>query len=126
MERTETILKQCRTDFKVYSGDDATALALMTKGASGVISVSANVAPEKMHSLCEAIFKRDLSLAEKINSELKLLHEYLFLESNPIPVKWALQQMKKIPTGIRLPLLPLDKLYHEKVKKAMQLAGVYT
>jgi 4-hydroxy-tetrahydrodipicolinate synthase len=124
IERAEEILNRCRKGFEVYSGDDATALALMTKGARGVISVTANVAPEKMQQLCQAVSQKNLDLAEKINHELDLLHHRLFVEANPIPVKWALNQMNKIGTGIRLPLLALDKRYHNEVKEAMQMAGV--
>jgi 4-hydroxy-tetrahydrodipicolinate synthase len=124
VERAQEILERCGADFAIYSGDDATALSLMLHGAKGVISVTANITPLKMHEMCKAVFNNEVSLAEKINTELALLHEYLFLESNPIPTKWALNTMGKIPSGIRLPLLPLDKQYQHKVKEAMQNAGV--
>lgn len=124
IERAKAIRERCGKGFEIYSGDDATALALMADGANGVISVTANVAPLKMQQLCEAIFQGNLALAEKINNELNLLNHRLFVEANPIPVKWALQQMGKIDAGIRLPLLPLDKRYHNEVKEAMQMAGV--
>jgi 4-hydroxy-tetrahydrodipicolinate synthase len=124
VERTQDILKRCDKHFEVYSGDDATALDLMLHGARGVISVTANVAPMKMHEMCEAALSGNRSLAEKINSELMLLHQRLFLESNPIPTKWALHTMGKIQSGIRMPLLPLDSRYHQEVKEAMQHAGV--
>lgn len=124
VERTQEIIKRCGPDFEVYSGDDATCLELMQHGAKGVISVTANVAPRKMHDMCKAALSGDYTLAEKLNNELMGLHTQLFLESNPIPTKWALQTMGKIKAGIRLPLLPLDSKYHQEVKKAMQTAGV--
>ncbi|MCW5583010.1 MAG: 4-hydroxy-tetrahydrodipicolinate synthase, partial [Gammaproteobacteria bacterium] len=120
IERTQEIIQRCNSHFTVYSGDDATTLALMLNGAKGVISVTANVAPLKMHEMCEAVLHGNRLLAEKINHELMLLHQRLFIESNPIPTKWALNMMGKIPAGIRLPLLPLDKKYHQAVKEAMQ------
>jgi 4-hydroxy-tetrahydrodipicolinate synthase len=124
LDRAEEIRKRCGKQFAIYSGDDDTAMELMLNGADGVISVTANIAPAKMRELCDAALSGNRTLAEKINDELKLLHKKLFLESNPIPTKWALNVMGKIPSGIRLPLLPLDKRYHEEVKEAMQNAGV--
>ena len=124
IERAQEIIKRCGQTLAVYSGDDETALALMQNGAKGVISVTANVAPLKIHDMCEAVLGGNLALAEKINADLALLHKRLFLESNPIPTKWALYAMGKIPAGIRLPLLPLDSKYHQEVKEAMQNAGV--
>lgn len=125
LTRAQEILQRCDKNFQLYSGDDATALDLMLHGASGVISVTANVAPSKMHALCEAALKGDSKKATELNQELYLLHQSLFVESNPIPTKWALQMMGKIGTGIRLPLLPLDSKYHQEVKEAMQNAGVH-
>ncbi len=124
IERTKEIIKRCGPAFEVYSGDDATALELMLNGARGVISVTANVAPQLMHEMCAAALAGNQALAEQINASLMPLHQQLFLESNPIPTKWALQTMGKIKPGIRLPLLPLDSKYHQDVKKAMQTAGV--
>lgn len=124
IERVQEIKQLCGNDFDIYSGDDATALDLMLHGGQGIISVTANVTPKKMHDLCEAALNNDHELAHKINDELKLLHKNLFLESNPIPTKWALETMGKIKGGIRMPLLPLDKKYHQEVKRAMQNAGV--
>lgn len=124
LERAKDILQRCDKQFEIYSGDDATALDLMLAGAHGVISVTANVAPAKMQAMCEAALKGERNLAETINAELMLLHKRLFLESNPIPTKWALHTMGKIQPGIRLPLLPLDSKYHQEVKEAMQNAGV--
>lgn len=124
IERTQEILQRCEKNFRVFSGDDATALPLMQHGAAGVISVTANVTPAKMHHMCTAALDKNNALAEKLNTELMLLHKRLFLESNPIPTKWALYTMGKIKSGIRLPLLPLDSKYHQDVKEAMQTAGV--
>lgn len=124
LERSLEIIKRCGPDFGIYSGDDATALELMQHGAHGVISVTANVAPRKMHDMCAAALANNQELAEQLNNDLIPLHHQLFLESNPIPTKWALEAMGKIKAGIRLPLLPLDSKYHQDVKKAMQTAGV--
>jgi 4-hydroxy-tetrahydrodipicolinate synthase len=124
LERAQEIIRRCGNEFGVYSGDDATALDLMLHGAHGVISVTANIAPLKMHDMCAAALAGNHELAEKINAELMLLHKNLFLESNPIPAKWALNAMGKIQTGIRMPLLPLDNKYHQEVKDAMKNAGV--
>lgn len=124
MERGREIRERCANTFALYSGDDETALALIQNGANGVISVTANVVPEVMHELCEAALNKEYSLAEAKNQILNLLHQQLFVESNPIPVKWALYKMKKIPLGIRLPLLPLDNAHHQAVKEALWQAGV--
>lgn len=124
LDRAQEIIARCGRSFEVYSGDDLTALDLMLNGAAGVISVTANVTPEKMHEMCTAALNGNKDLAEKLNHELLLLHKNLFLESNPIPTKWALHSMGKIPAGIRMPLLSLDIKYHQAVKEAMQNAGV--
>lgn len=124
LERVTDILQRCGNTFAVYSGDDETAMDLMLLGAKGDISVTANIAPRKMHELCEAALTGNKALAEKLNAELMPLHKKLFLESNPIPIKWALAEMGLIPSGIRLPLLPLDSQYHQELKQAMFTAGV--
>lgn len=124
LDRAREIIECCDPHFDVYSGDDATALDLLLHGAKGVISVTANVAPLKMHELCEAALKGEREQAMKINNELMGLHTKLFLESNPVPAKWALYTMGRIKAGIRMPLLPLDSRYHQEVKEAMETAGV--
>lgn len=124
LERAQEIMSRCPEGFNVYSGDDPTALMLMQHGAKGVISVTANVAPLKMHEMCTAALAKDNQLAEQLDQELSGLHHDLFLEANPIPAKWALHQLGKIKENIRMPLLPLDKRYHDKVKQAMLQAGV--
>ncbi len=125
IERANEILKRCGKQFEIYSGDDLTGLSLMQHGARGVISVTANIAPHKMQAMCQAQLQGDSALAEKLNAELMLLHQELFVESNPIPTKWALYSLGKIQNGIRLPLLALDKKYQHKIKEAMQNAGVH-
>lgn len=125
LSRAIEIRQRCGKQFAIYSGDDKTALELLLAGAAdGVISVTANVAPHKMYELCAAALQQNSSTASQLNQDLDLLHTNLFLESNPIPTKWALSAMGKIKPGIRLPLLPLDKRYHDDVKIAMQKAGV--
>jgi 4-hydroxy-tetrahydrodipicolinate synthase len=124
IERGSDLLNRVPQDFAVYSGDDASALALMLLGGHGVISVTANVAPRLMHDMCEAAFCGDLALARSINVKLLGLHSKLFVEANPIPVKWAVEQMGLIGKGIRLPLTPLSELHHETLRLAMRQAGL--
>lgn len=120
-----TELLQCAPPgFAVYSGDDASGLALLLLGATGVISVTANVAPRMMHEMCITAFSGDLNTAREINSKLLRLHIDLFVEANPIPVKWAVEQMGLIGRGIRLPLTPLSEKYHQLVRQAMKSASV--
>jgi 4-hydroxy-tetrahydrodipicolinate synthase len=124
IDRAIEIIKRCGNNFAVYSGDDATGLELMLNGAKGVISVTANVAPQKMHELCDAALSGNKAKAEKINAELMPLHIKLFLESNPIPTKWVLHQMGKIPAGIRLPLTQLGEKFHSELKNTMHETGL--
>lgn len=124
IERGTDLLLRVPTDFAVYSGDDATALALMLMGGKGVISVTANVAPKLMHEMCESALNGNLSAAKAANAKLFALHQKLFVEANPIPVKWVLQQMGLIGTGIRLPLVNLSSQYHEVLRNAMKQAEI--
>ncbi|MGC1510623.1 4-hydroxy-tetrahydrodipicolinate synthase [Ketobacter sp. MCCC 1A13808] len=124
LDRGQAILELCSGDFLLYSGDDATAMELMLLGAKGNISVTANVAPKAMSDLCAAAMAGNRSEAETINQPLLGLHQTLFLEANPIPVKWALQQMGLIKEGIRLPLTPFSEQYHAPVLDAMRQAGI--
>lgn len=124
IKRAAEIHQQTGSDFLIYSGDDATAFDLMLQGAKGVISVTANIAPTKMHELCQAALSGDQAMGTQINETLMGLHQKLFLESNPIPTKWALCEMGLIPPGIRLPLVSLDPKYHSDVHEAMRKAGV--
>ncbi len=124
LERGTDLLQRAPEGFAVYSGDDATALPLMLMGAKGVISVTANVAPKLMHEMCEAARVGDIALARAINAKLFALHQKLFIEANPIPVKWVLQQMGLISTGIRLPLVNLSAQYHDVLRQAAQAAQI--
>ncbi|MBI3148349.1 MAG: 4-hydroxy-tetrahydrodipicolinate synthase [Betaproteobacteria bacterium] len=122
--RGSDLLRRLPADFAVYSGDDATALALLCMGAHGVISVTANVAPKLMQAMCVAALSGEIERARNINRRLLSLHLKLFVEANPIPVKWALTEMGLIPSGIRLPLTPLSAAHHETVRAALREAGV--
>ncbi|MDZ4097400.1 MAG: 4-hydroxy-tetrahydrodipicolinate synthase [Methylophilaceae bacterium] len=124
MERGSDLIARAPAGFSVYSGDDASAMSLMLMGGKGVISVTANVAPKLMHALCEAAIAGDASAARVINEKLLALHQKLFVEANPIPVKWVLQQMGLIKSGIRLPLVPLSAAYHDTLRIAMKSAGI--
>lgn len=124
LQRTLDILELCGSNMVVYSGDDSTAIELMLNGAKGTISVTANVAPKKMAAACQAALKGDAELANSINEQLIGLHRDLFVESNPIPVKWALAEMGKIESGIRLPLTELADRYHEVIRLALRQAEV--
>ncbi len=124
IERGSDLLLRTPRDFAVYSGDDGSGLALMLLGGHGVISVTSNVAPRSMHEMCEAAFRGDLATARAINNKLLGLHQKLFVEANPIPVKWAVAQMGLIGAGIRLPLTPLSAGHHEALGQAMRQAGV--
>lgn len=122
--RGTDLLRRAPQDFAVYTGDDASALAMLLLGGHGVISVTANVAPKLMHEMCNAAFEGDLVMARQINNQLLGLHQDLFVEANPIPVKWAVAQMGLIGNGIRLPLTPLSDQYHQLVKESMRQAEI--
>jgi len=124
LERGREILQRCGDQLDLYSGDDATAMELILLGAKGDISVTANVAPKAMHAMCAAALAGDRAKAEKLDQPLRALHRDLFVQSNPIPVKWALQEMGLIPEGMRLPMTPLDASYHDRVRDALKQAGV--
>lgn len=111
----------CKID--LLTGDDATALEFILAGGQGVISVTANVAPRLMTALCKAALAGKRAEAEAINARLVKLHQDLFVESNPIPLKWALTEMKLIQTGIRLPMTPLSESYHSRLREALALMG---
>lgn len=122
LERGADLLRRAPKEFAIYSGDDGTGLALMLMGGHGVISVTANAAPGAMARLCSAAFAGDLQRARAINNSLLGLHRHLFVEANPIPVKWVLQRMGRIQSGIRLPLTPLSSSFHDLLKSAMDQA----
>ena len=124
MQRARDILQAAEDDFILLSGDDATAVEFILLGGKGGISVTANVAPAKMHEMYAAALRQDRDTAETIDSELSGLHKSLFLEANPIPVKWAMWAMDRCDTGIRLPLTWLSECFHEDVRNAMRQAGV--
>ncbi len=123
LERGSDLIRRKPRDFRVYSGEDSTGLPLILVGGHGVISVTANVAPRLMHEMCAAALAGDVAKARELNNRLLPLHRNLFLEANPIPVKWAVQQMGLIKGGIRLPLTPLSAACHEQVREAMRHAG---
>jgi len=120
----DTILRLAPKSFAVYSGDDPTAMALMLAGGAGNISVTANVAPRDMADMCEAAIAGNIAKAVELNNKMFPLHQKLFIEPNPVPVKWALAEMGKMPAGIRLPLVPLAAECHEAVRAALREAGV--
>ena len=124
MGRGFDLLCNVPQDFAVYSGDDASSLALLLQGGHGAISVTANVAPKLMHEMCVASFAGDLITARAVNNKLLRLHCDLFVEANPIPVKWAVAQMGLMDTGLRLPLTQLSAQYHQVIRDAMHQAGV--
>jgi 4-hydroxy-tetrahydrodipicolinate synthase len=124
LSRAREIVSTCPPEFVLLSGDDATAVDLMGAGARGVISVTANVAPRRMHEACNAALSGDLVAARTIDASLQALHKDLFVEANPIPVKWALARMGIIGNAIRLPLVELAAAHHETVLRAMRAAGV--
>jgi 4-hydroxy-tetrahydrodipicolinate synthase len=124
VSRCGEILKLCGGSMVVYSGDDETAVDLMLAGAKGTISVTANVSPAQMAAVCAAAVRGDAAEANRLNKPLTGLHSALFVEANPIPVKWALAEMGKIGRGLRLPLTELSSQFHPAVRTAMRQAGV--
>jgi 4-hydroxy-tetrahydrodipicolinate synthase len=124
IDRAAHLIKAAPAHFGIYSGDDPTAIALMLLGGHGNISVTANVAPRAMSELCKAALEADAKTAREIHLRLLSLHKTLFIESNPIPVKWALEEMGRIQSGIRLPLTRLDERCHGAVRDALREAGV--
>ncbi len=124
VERGRQIRELSGEDFAIYSGDDATGAELMLQGANGVISVTNNLAPKLMHEMCVAALAGDRATAEAIDGRLRILHEKLFVEANPIPVKWGLKEMGMIEGGIRLPLTPLSEEFRPVIRDAVQQVGL--
>ena len=124
IDRAASIRALCGDDFLIFSGDDETACELMLQGGQGTISVTANLVPAQMAAMAAAATAGDRAHAEALNEPLMALHQSLFVESNPIPVKWALAEMGRISKEIRLPLTPLSEHHHEQVKQAMMTAGI--
>jgi len=124
IERGSDLLQRAPKDFAVYSGDDATSLALILLGAQGTISVTANVAPKLVHEMCVAALNGEVLKAREINFRLLGLHRHLFVEANPIPVKWAVARMGRMKNILRLPLTPMLSTSETVVENAMRQAGV--
>ncbi len=124
LERAADLVRRAPADFALYTGDDGTALAFLLLGGHGVISVTANVAPALMSKMCQAALQGNIAAARAANDRLQALHRDLFVEGNPIPVKWVLEKMGKIGPGIRLPLTPLSASYHERLREAMRAADI--
>jgi 4-hydroxy-tetrahydrodipicolinate synthase len=124
MERAADLARRAPSGFALYSGDDASAMPFMLLGGHGVISVTANVAPRLMRQMCAAAMAGDLARAREINNRLLPLHSKLFVEANPIPVKWACAELGLIGPGLRLPLTPLSAGQHATVRDAMRHAGL--
>jgi 4-hydroxy-tetrahydrodipicolinate synthase len=124
MERAADLLRRAPKDFALYSGDDGSAMPFMLLGGHGVISVTANVAPKLMHEMCVAARSGNLPRARELNNALLPLHSQLFVEANPIPVKWACAELGLIPSGLRLPLTPLSAGLHDALRGAMRHAGL--
>ncbi|MDH5357335.1 MAG: 4-hydroxy-tetrahydrodipicolinate synthase [Gammaproteobacteria bacterium] len=124
LSRVEQIKALCGDKLELYTGEDANTVDFILAGGQGVISVTANVAPAAMHEMCAAALAGNEVRARQINNDLNLLHKTLFVEANPIPVKWALTEMDLIPSGIRLPMTVLSERYHQPVREALIAAGV--
>lgn len=124
LERVERLRAQCPKDFLLFSGDDPSASDFILNGGNGVISVTANVAPRAMHDICQYARSGHRQMVRQLNDRLDALHQALFVESNPIPVKWALHRLGLIEAGIRLPLTWLSSSLHGTVEQAMEQAGL--
>src|SRR5690606_17721375 len=122
--RGALLLRDVPKDFLVFSGDDPTAAALILLGGAGNISVTANVAPRLMHELCTAALEGNVPLVRQLNAKLAGLNKNLFVESNPIPVKWAVAELGRSELGYRLPLTPLHEQYHAVVRNSLKEAGL--
>jgi 4-hydroxy-tetrahydrodipicolinate synthase len=124
LERLKALKAQCSADFLYYSGDDPTAREFILQGGHGVISITANVAPKQMQQMCLEAIKGENASSQALDERLQALHKMLIIEPNPIPVKWALHYLEKIPNGIRLPLTPFSNQYHQQMVQALALAQV--
>lgn len=124
IDRAAWLIKEAPKGFSIYSGDDPSAVALMLLGGHGNVSVTANVAPRAMHELCAAAMRGDVVQATKLHMQLLSLHKYLFVEPNPIPVKWAMARLGKASGTLRLPLTPLSAAHHGALEQALADAGL--
>jgi len=122
--RVEELLQRCGPDFLVLSGDDPSCLHSMKLGGQGVISVASNVAPAQIRQLCAAALDHNWEQADALNERLKPLYDVLALESNPIPVKWAAYELKLVGPGIRLPLVELDKIHRDRLRRVLEETGL--
>lgn len=123
IERCTKILSSCPDDFMLISGDDNSAMEFLLAGGCGVITVTGNVAPKLFHDMCMASIDGDRNKAQELNMKLDRLNNDLFVESNPIPVKWCLAEMGLFPTGMRLPMTTLSEIHHETLRAALTVAG---
>src|SRR5262245_31795774 len=124
LERGTDLLRRAPRNFAIYSGEDATALPLILCGGHGVISVTANVAPKLMHQMCAAALVGDVKKARELNDRLLPLHQRLFIETSPSPVKWAMAEMGLIEYGLRLPMVPVTERCHQPLREALHEAGI--
>ena len=123
-DRSLSLMKLCSQDMKIFTGDDKTSLSDISDGFTGNISVTANVAPLEMHQMCQSALEGDIENASKLNSNLDILHDLLFCESNPIPVKWCLHKMGLIKKGIRLPLTWMDEKFDRPLTEGLIKSGI--
>ncbi len=124
LDRARELIANAPADFAIYSGDDATAIELILMGGQGNISVTANVAPAEMAELCRLGLAKEADAARSLQAKLMPLHTNLFIEANPIPVKWAMAEMGLIEQGIRLPLTVLSEQYQDLVRSSLRESGV--
>src|ERR1041385_5767666 len=124
LERGTDLIRRAPRNFAIYSGEDATALPLILCGGHGVISVTANVAPKLMHQMCAAALVGDVKKARELNNRVLPLHQRLFIETSPAPVKWAMAEMGLIENGLRLPMVPLSEKSYQAVREALHEAGI--
>jgi len=123
-DRSTSLMKLCSQNMKIFTGDDKTSMSDIADGFSGNISVTANVAPLEMHQMCKSALDGDIENASKLNSKLDILHDLLFCESNPIPVKWCLHKMGLIKKGIRLPLTWMDEKFGRPLTEGLIKSGI--
>ena len=124
LERSREILDKCSDNISIFTGDDKTSARDILMGFKGNISVTANIVPNAMHNMCRLASEGKKEEAEEINTKVDVLHDNLFIESNPIPVKWALSRMGLIKKGIRLPLTWMNEIYESKLEQSLIDAGV--
>jgi 4-hydroxy-tetrahydrodipicolinate synthase len=124
IERGTDLIRRAPRNFAIYSGEDATALPLILCGGHGVISVTANVAPKLMHQMCAAALVGDVKKARELNNRVLPLHQRLFIETSPSPVKWAMAEMGLIEYGLRLPMVPVSERCHQPLREALHEAGI--